>query len=159
MIGYYITAFVSTFIVTALAARLLIPKLRSMKLGQKILDVGPRWHKSKEGTPTMGGLSFIAAALIVFIPFAVYLVSKGVDGVDRMAIVMLMATANGAVGIVDDLTKFKNHRNEGLTASQKYLLQLICAGLFLAAMKLSGNLSETLYIPYVGVELDLGILY
>lgn len=159
MIGYYITAFVSTFIVTALVARLLIPKLRSMKLGQKILDVGPRWHKSKEGTPTMGGLSFIAAALIVFIPFAVYLVSKGVDGVDRMAIVMLMATANGAVGIVDDLTKFKNHRNEGLTASQKYLLQLICAGLFLAAMKLSGNLSETLYIPYVGVELDLGIFY
>ena len=159
MIGYYITAFVSTFIVTALAARLLIPKLRSMKLGQKILDVGPRWHKSKEGTPTMGGLSFIAAALIVFIPFAAYLVSKGVDGVDRMAIVMLMATANGAVGIVDDLTKFKNHRNEGLTASQKYLLQLICAGLFLAAMKLTGNLSETLYIPYVGVELDLGIFY
>ena len=159
MIGYYITAFVSTFIVTALVARLLIPKLRSMKLGQKILDVGPHWHKSKEGTPTMGGLSFIAAAIVVFIPFAVYLVSKGVDGVDRMAIVMLMATANGAVGIVDDLTKFKNHRNEGLTASQKYLLQLICAGLFLAAMKLSGNLSETLYIPYVGVELDLGIFY
>lgn len=159
MIGYYITAFVSTFIVTALVARLLIPKLRSMKLGQKILDVGPRWHKSKEGTPTMGGLSFIAAAIVVFIPFAVYLVSKGVDGVDRMAIVMLMATANGAVGIVDDLTKFKNHRNEGLTASQKYLLQLICAGLFLAAMKLTGNLSETLYIPYVGVELDLGIFY
>ena len=159
MIGYYITAFVSTFIVTALAARLLIPKLRSMKLGQKILDVGPRWHKSKEGTPTMGGLSFIAAALIVFIPFSVYLVSKGVDGVDRMAIIMLMATANGAVGIVDDLTKFKNHRNEGLSASQKYLLQLICAGLFLAAMKLTGNLSETLYIPYVGVELDLGIFY
>ena len=159
MIGYYITAFVSAFVVTVLAARLLIPKLRSMKLGQKILDVGPRWHKSKEGTPTMGGLSFIAAALIVFIPFAVYLVSKGVDGVDRMAIVMLMATANGAVGIVDDLTKFKNHRNEGLTASQKYLLQLICAGLFLAAMKLTGNLSETLYIPYVGVELDLGIFY
>lgn len=159
MIGYYITAFVSTFIVTALVAWLLIPKLRSMKLGQKILDVGPRWHKSKEGTPTMGGLSFIAAAIVVFIPFAVYLVSKGVDGVDRMAIVMLMATANGAVGIVDDLTKFKNHRNEGLTASQKYLLQLICAGLFLAAMKLTGNLSETLYIPYVGVELDLGIFY
>src|SRR5699024_4446015 len=108
---------------------------------------------------TMGGLSFIAAALIVFIPFAVYLVSKGGDGVDRMAIVMLMATANGAVGIVHDLTNFKYHPTEGLTASQKYLLQLICAGLFLAAMKLTGNLSETLYIPYVGVELDLGIFY
>ena len=102
MIGYYITALVSSFILTALAARLLIPKLRSMKLGQKILDVGPRWHKSKEGTTTMGGLSFIAASLIVFIPLAIYLISKGVDGVDRMAIVMLMATANGAVDEIQE---------------------------------------------------------
>lgn len=159
MIGYFIAALISTFIITALAARILIPKLKSMKLGQKILDIGPRWHKSKEGTPAMGGLCFIAASLIVFIPLAVYLTAKGVAGVDKMIIVMLMATANGAVGIIDDLTKFKNHRNEGLTASQKYLLQLICAGLFLAAMKLTGNLSDTLYIPYVGIELELGIFY
>ena len=70
-----------------------------------------------------------------------------------------MATLNGAVGVVDDLTKFKNHRNEGLTASQKYLLQLICAGAFLAALKFTGNLSTELYIPYVGVKLELGIFY
>ena len=159
MIGYFIAALISTFIITALAARILIPKLKSMKLGQQILDIGPRWHKSKEGTPTMGGLCFIVASLIVFIPLAVYLTAKGVAGVDKMVIVMLMATANGAVGIIDDLTKFKNHRNEGLTASQKYLLQLICAGLFLAAMKLTGNLSDTLYIPYFGIELELGIFY
>ena len=159
MIGYFITALIATFILTVIAARILIPKLKSMKLGQQILDIGPRWHKSKEGTPTMGGISFIFASLIVFAILAAYMASRGVAGVEKLVIVMLMATANGAVGVIDDLTKFKNHRNEGLTASQKYLLQLICAGLFLAAMKLTGNLSTELYIPFVGVTLELGIFY
>ncbi|MBR4881264.1 MAG: phospho-N-acetylmuramoyl-pentapeptide-transferase, partial [Clostridia bacterium] len=45
----------------------LIPKLRSLKMGQTILDIGPRWHKSKEGTPTMGGLSFLVAMSLVIL--------------------------------------------------------------------------------------------
>ena len=52
-----------TFALTALITRAIIPKLKSIKLGQKILDIGPRWHKSKEGTPTMGGIAFILASL------------------------------------------------------------------------------------------------
>ena len=65
MIVYFLTALVLTFFLTAVIARILIPKLKSMKLGQQILDIGPRWHKSKEGTPTMGGISFITASLLV----------------------------------------------------------------------------------------------
>ncbi len=160
MIFYFLTAMVAAFLLTALSARILIPKLKSMKLGQQILDIGPRWHKSKEGTPTMGGLSFIIASLIVFSVLAVVMAANGAtEGLEKAIIVMLMATVNGAIGVVDDLTKFKNHRNEGLTASQKYLLQLLAAGLFLAAMKLTGNLSTSLAIPFVGVELELGIFY
>lgn len=160
MIVYFLTALILTFIITAVTARILIPKLKSMKLGQQILDIGPRWHKSKEGTPTMGGISFIIASLITFILLAVIAFHNGdFEGFEKALIVLLAATLNGAVGIVDDLTKFKNHRNEGLTASQKYLLQLICAGAFLAALKLTGNLSTGLYIPYVGVTLELGIFY
>lgn len=149
-----------TFFLTAMIARILIPKLKSMKLGQQILDIGPRWHKSKEGTPTMGGISFIIASLIVFILLcAMAYLTDNSAGFEKAVIVLLMATLNGAVGVVDDLTKFKNHRNEGLTASQKYLLQLLCAGAFLAALKFTGNLSTELYIPYVGVKLELGIFY
>lgn len=149
-----------TFFLTAMIARILIPKLKSMKLGQQILDIGPRWHKSKEGTPTMGGISFIIASLIVFILLcAMAYLTDNSAGFEKAVIVLLMATLNGAVGVVDDLTKFKNHRNEGLTASQKYLLQLLCAGTFLAALKFTGNLSTELYIPYVGVKLELGIFY
>ena len=53
---------VFTFAVTVMILRKLIPFLKSKKMGQHILDIGPRWHRSKEGTPTMGGLSFIIAS-------------------------------------------------------------------------------------------------
>ncbi|MBQ8248592.1 MAG: phospho-N-acetylmuramoyl-pentapeptide-transferase [Clostridia bacterium] len=160
MIVYFITALVLTFALTAIFARILIPKLRGMKMGQKILDIGPRWHKSKEGTPTMGGICFIAASIFIFATMAIVMNINGVDnGIITAVIVMIFALANGAIGVVDDLTKFKNHRNEGLTAAQKYLLQLISAGLFLAALKLTGNITTELSIPYTDISLDLGIFY
>ena len=160
MIYYFLAAMLATFGLTALIARFLIPKLKSMKLGQQILDIGPRWHKSKEGTPTMGGLSFIIASLLVFAVLAVVMAVGGAaQGLEKLIIVIVMATLNGAIGVVDDLTKFKNHRNEGLTASQKYLLQLVTAGLFLAAMKLTGNLSTAVAIPFTDITLELGIFY
>ena len=160
MIVYFLTALILTFVITAAAARILIPKLKSMKLGQKILDIGPRWHKSKEGTPTMGGISFIIASLIVFAILAlIAYFNEAFEGFEKAFIVLMLAFANGAVGVVDDLTKFKNHQNEGLTPSQKYLLQLICAGAFLAALKLTGNISTELYIPFVGINIELGIFY
>ena len=65
---YYVISAVLTLVLTALNLRHLIPVLKSKKMGQKILDIGPRWHKSKEGTPTMGGLSFIAAFFVTIIP-------------------------------------------------------------------------------------------
>ena len=51
-------------IASLILLRIFIPVLKSVKLGQKILDIGPRWHKSKEGTPTMGGLIFIIPTIL-----------------------------------------------------------------------------------------------
>ncbi len=160
MIAYFIPAMLGTFIVTAFAARILIPKLKSMKMGQQILDIGPRWHKSKEGTPTMGGISFIIASVIAFVALAVAMrVTENDAGLEKLTIVMIFAVMNGAIGVVDDLTKFKNHRNEGLTASQKYLLQLVSAGLLLAALKLTGNITTGVRIPFTDITAELGIFY
>ena len=132
MLLYFFAAVIMTFVLTALITRAILPKLKSMKLGQKILDIGPRWHKSKEGTPTMGGLSFIFASLITAVIMSVVMVATdNSDGLPKLIIVLLGAAANGAVGVIDDLTKFHNHRNEGLTATQKYLLQLAAAAAFL----------------------------
>ena len=52
------------FAASVLAMRLLIPALRALKAGQSIREIGPNWHKDKEGTPTMGGLGFIAATIL-----------------------------------------------------------------------------------------------
>ena len=59
----YAVVAVAVFLITVAAEHFLIPILRSHKLGQKILDIGPRWHKSKEGTPIMGGIGFALGVL------------------------------------------------------------------------------------------------
>ncbi len=160
MIAYFIVIILAAFSLTAAAARILIPKLKSMKLGQQILDIGPRWHKSKEGTPTMGGISFIIASIIVLAGAVIAMVAtENSAGLEKLLIITVFAVINGAIGVIDDLTKFKNHRNEGLTASQKYLLQLVSAGLLLAALKLTGNITTELRIPFFGIEAELGIFY
>lgn len=63
MNGYFVLAAAASFGVTALLGLWLIPFLRRLKYGQTILEIGPAWHKNKQGTPTMGGLMFIAGVL------------------------------------------------------------------------------------------------
>ena len=77
MTTVYIAVAVLVFLLTVLSLRILIPKLRSMKMGQKILDIGPRWHKSKEGTPTMGGLGFVIPVLAVLTLAMIYIRTSG----------------------------------------------------------------------------------
>lgn len=160
MIVYFFIILILTFILTVLTSRWLIPKLKSHKMGQKILDVGPRWHKSKEGTPTMGGLSFLFAILVttaVVLPATLW--RREVRELPALLLTLLFAYLNGAIGFLDDYVKFFKKRNEGLSAPQKYLLQLIAAAVYLFGMKLTGSLTTTLLIPYFGVVLELGPAY
>lgn len=129
-------------------------------MGQKILDIGPRWHKSKEGTPTMGGLSFVFASIIAVLTAGLYGYFEYDSGTGLMlALTLVMAYLNGFIGFLDDYVKFIKKRNEGLRAGQKYMLQLIVAGGYLASMRLAGFLDTSLYIPYAQITTDLGILY
>lgn len=157
---FFVVLLLLTFCLTVLISRRLIPYLKSKKMGQKILEIGPRWHKSKEGTPTMGGLAFIAASAV---SAAAALTASALLGCVRECLPFLIvfgyAVLSGLIGVIDDRTKFRKGQNEGLTASQKYLLQLLAAALFLCAMTLTGELSRELYIPYFGVTWDGGILY
>ena len=57
-----LVAFVA-FVIAALSGHWLIPALRKLHFGQSILEIGPNWHKNKEGTPTMGGIMFIIGIL------------------------------------------------------------------------------------------------
>ena len=60
-----------SFLITALAGRRLIPLLHKLKFGQTIRDIGPSWHKNKQGTPTMGGIVFILGWLVAIVVTAV----------------------------------------------------------------------------------------
>ncbi len=128
-------------------------------MGQTILEIGPRWHKSKEGTPTMGGIFFIASILVATLAFAIPATWKTVEdaGDFRLFYVLGMMLLFGAIGFIDDFTKFVKKQNKGLSASQKMVLQLVVATLFLFVMK--DHLTTSLALPFTSYRLELGIAY
>jgi len=151
-IGFILSVAVS-FVITAILARIFIPVLKSIKMGQKILDIGPRWHKSKEGTPTMGGLFFIAAGIIPCVFYAVYYS----DAVFLIHYAFMLL--NGLVGFLDDYVKFFKKQNKGLSARQKLVLQTAIAALYIFSLNACGNLSTYVKLPFISQSINLGILY
>lgn len=149
--------------VTAVLLRLLIPALKRLRVGQRILSDGPVWHAKKEGTPTMGGIAFGAVIPLIFAVFIVWMTvaSEGGSGGDFIPAlcVLLYALACGLCGAVDDLCKLKHRENKGLSAWQKYLFLLLATVFFLFAMSRFCGLDTALYIPFVGRSVDLGAFY
>ena len=153
---YFAVALLFCFGLCTLALALLIPRLRAMRMGQIILEIGPSWHAPKAGTPTMGGVVFLlvaGVALLLFPPLA--LRENALERVYPFLIAGGYCIANGAVGILDDLTKLRRHQNEGLSPTQKLILQTTLAAAFLAVLRITGVLEGSLTLPLVG-ELPLG---
>ena len=148
-----IFACILSFAVTCVLGKyLILPILRRLKAGQAIKEIGPKWHKTKAGTPTMGGLMFI-------IGITVSIVAAGWPGMlagDLGHIyVLLFALVFGVIGFLDDYEKVVHHQNLGLTALQKFLLQLAAAILFLMLMRYEGRLSPDLYVPFLNISVPL----
>ncbi len=157
---FYIITLLTTLLLTALILRFLIPVLKSKKMGQKILDIGPRWHKSKEGTPTMGGLSFIISFSVVSAVMLLIAVYNGsADNILSAVLTGFLALGNGLIGVIDDRTKFSKGKNEGLLSWQKYLLQLALCVVYLFFMKYFDFINTSIYIPFFKKTLELGIVY
>ena len=144
-----IAAAVVGCILSAAFGRLLIPVLRALKAGQSIREVGPTWHNYKAGTPMMGGLMFIAAAIVVLL----INVPKMEDY--SVFMVLLLALSFGFIGFLDDFTKMKYKRNLGLTSMQKAGLQMGLSAAFLCAMYKSASMDTSLYIPFADLSITL----
>lgn len=145
-------ALATGFLLTLVIGRFLIPELRKLKAGQEIREDGPKWHAGKAGTPTMGGIMFIIGSGVTVI----------VLGWQRMLVgdfahlyVYMFALVFGLIGFVDDYRKVRQHQNEGLTAKQKFVLQLAAAVVFLSLMRYEGLLTNDLYIPFANVTLTI----
>ncbi|MBE6601452.1 MAG: phospho-N-acetylmuramoyl-pentapeptide-transferase [Ruminococcaceae bacterium] len=147
----------AVFVLTVLLERKLIPILKSHKVGQVILEIGPRWHKHKEGTPTMGGIGFILPVMIAMLGFFLYTAVRGVSSsYIPLAVTLAFAIGNGAIGFVDDYCKLIKKQNEGLTAKQKLFLQIVMAVAYVTVMGYTGNMETTLKIPFTDWTCDLG---
>lgn len=143
-----ITAAVSV-VFTAAFGWFLLPVLRALKAGQSIREVGPTWHNYKAGTPMMGGLMFIASALVCL------LINIPSMQDHTVFYVLALALCFGLVGFLDDFFKLKFKRNLGLTTAQKAMLQMAVSALYLYLLYKRGVLSCDLYIPFVDVVFDI----
>ena len=145
-----VASFVISFVVSALLGKLLIPMLRALKAGQSIKEIGPTWHMSKQGTPTMGGLMFIIGIAAAILLAGWRDLANGSFGA---VFVFLFALIFGAIGFLDDYMKVRHHENTGLKAGPKFLLQLAAAVLFTVLLRNWGYLHFDLYIPFVNVTI------
>ena len=112
-----IVACVVSFVATALlGGKVILPALRRLKAGQEIREIGPKWHATKAGTPTMGGLMFIAGIAIAILVAGW---PNMMAGDFSHIYVFLFAAVFGCIGFLDDYEKVKKHQNLRLTALQK----------------------------------------
>ena len=148
----YLISFLVAFAASALIGRFLIPWLHALKAGQSIKEIGPVWHMAKQGTPTMGGIMFIAGIFIAILVTGWQDFSQGRFGA---LFVFLFALVFGVIGFLDDFMKVKYHKNEGLTAPQKFLLQLAAAIVFTVLLRYTGYLTPDLYILFFNVSFQL----
>lgn len=166
-------AAVISFVITALLGKLLIPFLHKLKYGQTILEIGPSWHKEKQGTPTMGGIMFIIAIFITVlscVPF--YYIASGGSLLNmietplmttKIFAGLLMAVGFGLIGFFDDYIKVVKKRNLGLTSMQKLVLQFLVAAAYLVTLYVAetsqgGTHTTNTLIPFVG-NVDFGYFY
>ena len=149
----FITAFLSGFAV--------VPWLRKLKFGQAILDIGPSWHKKKQGTPTMGGiliiLGFFASVAVTLITDKLLGGNLLLEGNSRPGNVVyikvfsgiIMSVAFALIGFIDDYIKVVKKRNLGLTEMQKTVLQILVIVVYLFTLYKSGV--NFIFIPYLGI--------
>jgi phospho-N-acetylmuramoyl-pentapeptide-transferase len=122
----------------------LIRKLREFQIGQYIREEGPASHRSKAGTPTMGGVLIIISVVVSTLLWA------NLHN-PYVWIAMFGMLAFGAIGFYDDYTKLRKMRNLGLTARMKMLLQFAVAliiGFMLLGLHARGAYSTNINVPF-----------
>ena len=150
MVRVIITILVS-FVLGLILGKITIPALHALKAGQSIREVGPKWHNVKAGTPTMGGIIFIAAGIVCIIAGW----KDFRSGDFSVLYAYLFALVYGVIGFLDDFIKVRQKRNLGLTALQKFLLQVAAAVAYLLVLRATGRLSCDVYLPFFNVAFTI----
>jgi phospho-N-acetylmuramoyl-pentapeptide-transferase len=170
---WVIIAAITSFFLTCLPAEKIIKRLTKLKYGQTILEIGPSWHKKKEGTPTMGGIIFIFGIVIsfsmclllnyIFVDNFLNINTKNLLSLLKIFAGILMAIAYSVVGFIDDYIKISKKRNLGLSGKQKLIFQFLIAFVYLffiyfIKQYFSDEPFNTIEIPFLG-NYNFGIFY
>ncbi len=164
-----LTAALAGLAITGVLGFVMIPWLRKLKFGQTILDIGPKWHSSKQGTPTMGGLMFIIGTFAAILLTVITDKLMGGDIVASGSLVpsemytklwsgVLMAFGFGFIGFTDDYIKVAKHQNLGLTIKQKTLMQLLVCLAYLTSLYMGMKGAPYMFIPFVGT-IEIGFFH
>ena len=160
MLTEFVIAGVSSFLLTVILSRCIIPILVAKKAGQPIRKEGPQSHMSKAGTPTMGGIAFILAIAMALTGISIwYAISAKQNELIPMALTMALAVMNGMIGFFDDYKKLVKKENEGLKAGQKFTLQVLAAIAYVVLLKVLGYIDTSIHIPFTTINVELGAVY
>ena len=146
--------FLVALAVTLVMGPVFIPWLHKLKFGQEIREEGPKWHQKKSGTPTMGGIMFILGIAVAVAVVSVVFAIKGTfsTAFARCIVIFAVALGFGVIGFIDDYIKVVKKRNLGLTAIQKFIMQVVLAALYVVALYAIGELNTAIKIPFTGID-------
>lgn len=150
-----IIAFGIGFILVVLAMPKVIPFLHKMKFGQVEREEGLESHKSKNGTPTMGGIVFVIAAILV-----AFIVNFNNLLDPELILATIVLVGYSAIGFVDDALIIVKHSNKGLPPLAKLLAQIALAIIcYFFAMNFIPDFTSVITIPLLDINIDMGYLY
>lgn len=152
-------AFAVALVVALVLGPVFIPWLRKLKFGQEIRDEGPKWHQKKSGTPTMGGIMFIVGmAAAIAVTTIIFTVNGNFDTTyARCILLFVISLGFGIIGFVDDYIKVVKKRNLGLTAPQKFIMQVVLAAIYVVVLYAMGVLDTAIKVPFTSIEWTMPI--
>jgi len=145
-----IFAILTALLVTLFIGAWFIRQLKAMQVGQYIREDGPQSHFSKAGTPTMGGLMIIFAAILATLLWT--------DLANPYIWLLILVTLGfGSIGFVDDYLKVVKKHNRGLSGRAKLLSQSLIALVAALCLYSMDGFSTTLTLPFFKhLQPDLG---
>ncbi|MCQ2500442.1 MAG: phospho-N-acetylmuramoyl-pentapeptide-transferase [Lachnospiraceae bacterium] len=148
---YMVIALIATFAITMALAPVVIPWLRRLKFGNTEREEGVKSHLKKAGTPSMGGMMFLAGML----PVAIFLAGK----YPNIIPVLILTIGFGIVGFMDDYLKVVKKNSDGLLPWQKLGLQFVITCIFVFWMLKMTDVTMDMIIPFTGgMTINIGIL-
>lgn len=150
-----VLAAILSFIIVYLMIPKMIEYFRKRDLGQNIREDGPETHFKKVGTPTMGGIAMLTGILISTLLWADY---KNI----YVIVSIVMCTGFGLVGLIDDLSKFRNKSSKGLSGRIRLLVEFLLVFIVFAIIIKWYNFDSRVSLPFIKKEIfhpDIGYFY